>query len=225
MTTPVWSVTVNVLGLRSYCSGICGHHLQFLSLHFKDVLPPVQSVSEIPFTHHSGKTRVWFFLVSFDMCVWWLFVFSLFCKFMFVATKLYLLQTHVCHDKSKLSQQKFCCDKHTFITTKDMFCRDTHVCFCCDKSKFVVTKHMLQQNYVCHNKICHNKHTFVETKDMICRRKLTFVTTNTNTCALQQNMSFVATKICSSQQNFCCDKLAFVTTKMILVAAPANDNL
>ena len=46
---------------------------------------------------------------------------------MFVATKLYLLQTRVCHDKSKLSQQKFCCDKHTFITTKDMFCRDTHV--------------------------------------------------------------------------------------------------
>ena len=39
-------------------------------------------------------------------------------------------------------------------------------------------------------------------------------------------MSFVTTKVCLSWQNICCDKhnFVFVVTKIIIVAAPANDN-
>ena len=74
-------------------------------------------------------------------------------------------QTHLCHDKSFvtslfssrqktffghdkyvfvttkicLSQQQFCCDKHTFVATRDMFCHDKHV--------FVVTKLLSWQKW------------------------------------------------------------------------------
>ena len=42
----------------------------------------------------------------------------------FVATKVCLSrQTRVCCDKY-LSRQKFCCAKHTFVATKDVFCRN-----------------------------------------------------------------------------------------------------
>ena len=86
-------------------------------------------------------------------------------KHMFVVTKVLSRQAYFCHDKrcvltrgkSKLvvtkllSQQKlclsqfvttkvcqkFCCDKNTFVATKDMFCHDTHV--------FVVTITYLSQ--------------------------------------------------------------------------------
>ena len=47
----------------------------------------------------------------------------------FVATNTCLSQ-NFCHDKNylkKLSRQNFCCDKHTFVATKDPFCRDKHV--------------------------------------------------------------------------------------------------
>ena len=50
--------------------------------------------------------------------------------------------------------------------------------------------------------------------------------------ATRQNASFVATKVCLSRQNYVCrDKrfvatnTCFVATKIILVAAPANDSL
>ena len=59
----------------------------------------------------------------------------------------------------------------------------------------------------------------------------------TNTCLSRQNMSFVATRVYLSRQNlcrdqnissgqtsFCRDKHTFVATKMIFVAAPANDS-
>ena len=54
-------------------------------------------------------------------------------------------------------------------------------------------------------------------------------------CLSWQNTSFVMTKVLLPQQNFCCNKIIFVatkhicsdktfiTTKMILVAAPTND--
>ena len=83
-------------------------------------------------------------------------------------------------------------DKHFVATNASLSWRNT---------SFVAAKVCLsQQNYVC----C--KHMFVMTKvsllqQTICRNKLTFVTTNTHTCASQQNLSFVATKICLSQQS------------------------
>ena len=51
-------------------------------------------------------------------------------------------------------------------------------------------------------KPCCNKHFFV----------------STNTWLSQQNTAFVATKVCLSWKNFCCDK------HVILVAAPVNDS-
>ena len=68
----------------------------------------------------------------------------------FVTTSLLLSrQTRVCRDKTCflsqqkhtcLLQQKFCHGKHTFVVTKDVFCRNKHVCL--DK-KFVATKIIL----------------------------------------------------------------------------------
>ena len=56
----------------------------------------------------------------------------------FVVTKLLLQQTHVCRDKKLLSRQYYVCHgKHTFVMTKDVFCRDKHV--------FIATKLSSQQ--------------------------------------------------------------------------------
>ena len=44
---------------------------------------------------------------------------------MLVETKLLSRQTCIGHNKRFL-QQKFCHDKHTFVTTKDVFCDDKH---------------------------------------------------------------------------------------------------
>jgi len=46
----------------------------------------------------------------------------------------------------------------------------------------------------------------------------------TSTCLLHQNV-FVATKVCLPRQKLCHDKIMFVATKMILVAASANDKI
>ena len=86
-------------------------------------------------------------------------------------------QSRVCHDKSKqnyvcrdksfvatkicLSRHNVCCDKHTFVTTKDVLCRA--------KLKLVTTKPLLRQKHV-----RRDKHTFVATKDMFCRDKHMF---------------------------------------------------
>ena len=57
----------------------------------------------------------------------------------------------------------FCCDKHTFVVTKDLFCRDKHM--------FVATKVSLsRQNFgldkimFVMTSICHHKIMFVATK-------------------------------------------------------------
>jgi len=80
--------------------------------------------------------------------------------------------------------------------TSIIFVMTKHV-FCCDESMLVVTKHLSKQNYVAAKYFCHDK-------------------------------SFVATSTCLSQQKVCCDKFVlrqiFVTTKMVLVVAPANDS-
>ena len=89
-----------------------------------------------------------------------------------------------------------------------------------------------RQTYACRDK------TFVTTN--ICNDKHNFVATNT--CLSRQNYAsiiFVATNTCLSRQIFYCDKhdfvatsilllrqrTCFVGTKMILLAAPANDIL
>ena len=103
-------------------------------------------------------------------------------------------QTCACHDEARL------------------WLRQKYACPCCDKT-FVVTKYfcrvmtklLLQQIFVATNIVlwqhtfCCNKHTFVVTKMHVCRDN--------------------ATSIFLSWQKTC-----FVTTKIILVAAPANDN-
>ena len=54
-----------------------------------------------------------------------------------------------------------------------------------------------QVSFLSRQKFCLNKHGFVIA----------------NTCLFQQNMSFVATKVCLLRQNFCRDKIVFVVTK------------
>ena len=82
---------------------------------------------------------------------------------------------------------------------------------------------------VLHALLCH-KYNFCRDKSFVA----------TNTCLSRENTSFVATKVCLSRQNFCrdkhilsqqktcfccCDKHKKHATKIILVAAPANDTL
>ena len=94
-------------------------------------------------------------------------------------------------------------------------------CVCCDKSKLVVTKPLSQQNYVGRDKdlswqkFCHDKNMFVMTKVLLqqayfCRDKSCVLSRQTRVCC--DKHVFVVTKL-----------LLFVTTKIILVAAPAND--
>ena len=127
----------------------------------------------------------------------------------------------------------------------------TKVVLCCDKSMLVATKLLSRQTYSCCKKtfvatnICRDKHIFVVT--ICCCDKLTFVTTKhvfcrdksmlVRTTKLSQQKNIVATNVLFVQQKFCCskhtfvmtkdvfcyDKHMFVMTKMILVAAPAND--
>ena len=99
------------------------------------------------------------------------------------------------------------------------------VCFCCllwQNTSFVMTKVCLAwQNF----SVCCEKHTFVMT--MFCCNKYMFVMTKVS--LLQQHfcddkIMFVTTKVLLWQAYFHRNKrCAFFTTKMILVAAPAND--
>ena len=73
---------------------------------------------------------------------------------------------------------------------------------------FVVTKVLLRQKYACRNKTFVTTNTFVATK--VFSRQKYFVATNI---------------IFSLRQMFCHGKHTFVVTKIILVAAPANDSL
>ena len=125
---------------------------------------------------------------------------------------------------SFVSQWKFCCNKTHLLSWKSMFAttnvfllqknfchdkyllRQTHVMtktFCyCDKH-FVITKLLSRQAYFCHDKrcVCCDKNMSVTTKILLSWQKTCFVM---QTCA-------------------CHDK-TFVTTKMMHVAAPANDS-
>ena len=138
----------------------------------------------------------------------------------FVMTKICLSwQKYACRDKSFvttklcllrwtcLSWQNFCCNKHNFVTTNVLLrqaylCHDQHMFVMIIKKSFVATKVclsqqnlLLRQNYVCHNK------TFVATSILL----------------LWQETHFVMTNLCFLESK------TFVTTKMILVAAPTSD--
>ena len=89
-----------------------------------------------------------------------------------------------------------------FVTTK-LLSQQTRVCHTkyLSRQNFCHANNILSQQIFHHDKSCHSKHTFVATKDVFCHNKNTFVTTK---------VSFR-------------DK-TFVMTKMLLVAAPANDS-
>ena len=84
-------------------------------------------------------------------------------------------------------QAYFYRDKHVFVTTIHVFCRD--------KSMLVANRTFVA-TFVATEIFCHDKHNFVATK------------------------TFVTASIFLSRQKTC-----FVATKMILVAAPANDSV
>ena len=90
----------------------------------------------------------------------------------------------------------------SFVATKRVFCRD--------ESMPDATELLSRQNYVCRDK------SFVATN--ICRDKHVFVATKA---------SMSQTKRLPRQTHFCLhlsrQNTGFVATKMILVAAPAND--
>ena len=83
--------------------------------------------------------------------------------------------------------------------SRQKFCRYKHCfvatkdVFCRDKSMLSATKR-LSNRCVCRDKTCRDKHTFAARKHVFCRDKHVF-----------------------------CRHKTFVATKMILVAAPAND--
>ena len=60
--------------------------------------------------------------------------------FTFVTNNLSITNNYFVATNIILSSQNFCHDKHTFVVTKDLFCRDKHVCR--DKT-FVTTKMIL----------------------------------------------------------------------------------
>ena len=88
-----------------------------------------------------------------------------------------------------------------FVATKDssrQTCLLSLQKYACRDKSFATTKLcLLRQNYVCHN-------------ENLCREKK-------NVCC---NKSFVVTSILLSRQKMC-----FVATKILLEAAPANDNI
>ena len=106
--------------------------------------------------------------------------------------------------------QKFCFGKHIFVMTNSFVMTKVlsrQAYFCLNKHMFVVTKHVFGHDksmlviykYLLRQKFCHSKNI------------------------LSWQTYFCHNKSLSQQAYFCCDK-TFVVTKMILVAAPANDS-
>ena len=123
---------------------------------------------------------------------------NLFVSLAGAAASIIFVTTKVC-----LSRQNFCCccAKHIFVVTK-VLSRQTRAC--CDKKRL-----LSQQKYALsrQNLFSRDKHNLVATSILLSRQKTCFVVTNT----------------CLSLQTHVCHNKSFVTTKMILVAAPAND--
>ena len=138
-----------------------------------------------------------------------------------------------------LSRQKYAC-RHknpSFVTTKICLPRQN---FCCDKIKFVATKYFVAEqkrsDILLRHVFVSTKHVFVAKKQQkttttclsqqayFCRDKRCVLSRQTRVCRDKSKLyvcrdkhTFVATK-----DYFCLDK-KIVATKIILVAAPAND--
>ena len=157
-------------------------------------------------------------------------------KFTFVATNTCFVATNTSFVSTKvsLSRQMFYSGKHTFVAKTRLLSRRKYACR--DKT-FVVTnispdKHKLlsRQAYLCRDKI-----TFVA-KSLLLSQQIRVLLRQTHLLFPQKyacrDKSFIAASILLSRQKtgfvatkdeFRRDKHVFVATKMILVAAPAND--
>ena len=114
----------------------------------------------------------------------------------------------------------------------------------CHKHDFCHNKHLRQntslaatkvclprQNFCCNKIVCHDKHVFVGTKVLsrqayfCCDKRCVL---SRQTCVCHDKSKLVMTKLLLRQASvttehvLCCNK-TFVVTKIILVAAPAND--
>ena len=80
---------------------------------------------------------------------------------------------------TSLSRQTFCLDKHTFVATKDLFCRDKHVCALSPDKTLVTTKLFVVTNVLSAQKY------FVATiffATKLLRRRRLLSRQKTNTC-------------------------------------------
>ena len=155
---------------------------------------------------------------------------QMFCcnKTLFCCDKSMLVMTKkLCHDKPNyvccdeafvvtniiLLRQTFCCGKLTFV--------GTNICLSQQNKSFVTTKNMLITTKRLSQQTCVSWQIFAMTKVLSGQKY--FVTTN---IVLLQRAYFCHKKRCvlSWQTHVCCNR-TFVTTKMVLVAAPANDNI
>ena len=89
-------------------------------------------------------------------------------------------------------QYNFCRDKYVFVATKDVFCGD--------KSMLAATKLLLRQNI-----FVVTKHV---TTNIILSRQM-FYQDKSFTCLSQQNVSFLATKLC--KYHFCRDQVVYLS--------------
>ena len=118
--------------------------------------------------HRLGDLYHWRELPQVSFLLRHMFVMTkhIFCydKHAFVATKVCLLQQNFCHDKivccdKYLSRQKFCCDKHICFSQQTLFYWDKHIfvetkdVFCRNKRTFVAINMCLsQQKFYCNKK-------------------------------------------------------------------------
>ena len=123
----------------------------------------------------------------------------------FVTTKVLSRQTRVCHDKARLlSQQKYACRNKTVVTTN----------VCHDKHHFVATKVLSRKTY-----FFRDQRSVLSRQNMCLSRQKYACRDKKNNNKLHNKTSVMTSTLLSRQ------KTCFVATKMILVAALANDSL
>ena len=143
----------------------------------------------------------------------------------FVATNTCLSwQTCVCHDKHVFVMTKyiFCCNKSLFaskvcwtkLLSRQIFVATNVILswqnFCCDKLTFVMTNTWLSWQST--------KHMFIMTN--ICCDKISVVA---SILLSWQKTCFVVKNTSLTRQTYVCQDRTFIMTKLVLVAAAAND--
>ena len=164
-----------------------------------------------------------------------------------VATKLLSWQAYFCHNRHVFVSTKhiFCCDKSMLVTTKPLS-RQSY--FCCNKTchdkylswqtfshnklTFVMTSTCLSQQNMCfvvtkvnvatnflsqQTHVCPDK--YMSWQNFCCNKHNSFMTK----LWLWQAYFCCKRKHVLSQQTYVCHDKTFVMTKMVLVAAPANN--